>query len=85
MELPLYIYRQRFLSRFRWRYCGYQFAQLKDLFLKYKKLTRSQVMEITKVGPSTATKDLAVLLDAGFIVRKSPTKSPRTDYFEMVE
>lgn len=59
--------------------------QLKNLFIKYKKLTRSQIMEINKVGPSTATKDLAVLLDAGFIVRRSPTKSPRTDYFEWVE
>lgn len=55
---------------------------LKELFQKYKKLTRSQVMEITNVGPSTATKDLAVLLEEGFIVRRSPTKSPRTDYFE---
>jgi DNA-binding NtrC family response regulator len=59
-------------------------THLKELFIKYKKLTRSQIMEITKIGPSTATKDLSVLLEEGFIVRKSPTKSPRTDYFEII-
>lgn len=59
--------------------------QLKQLFLQYKKLTRSQIMEITKVGPSTATKDLLALQNAGYIIRRSPTKSPRTDYFEYIE
>jgi Fic family protein len=56
---------------------------IKDLFLKYKRLTRCQVMEITKTGQSTATNDLAVLIEIGFIVRRSPTKSPRTDFFEI--
>lgn len=60
-------------------------SQLKKLFQQYKKLTRSQIMEITKVGPSTATKDLLVLQNAGYIIRRSPTKSPRTDYFEFIE
>lgn len=59
--------------------------QLKQLFKQYKKLTRSQIMEITKVGPSTATKDLLALQTAGIITRRSPTKSPRTDYFEYLE
>jgi len=59
--------------------------QLKLLFQQYKKLTRSQIMEITQVGPSTATKDLLALQNAGCIIRRSPTKSPRTDYFEYIE
>jgi len=59
--------------------------QLKQLFQQYKKLTRSQIMEITQVGPSTATKDLLALQNAGCIIRRSPTKSPRTDYFEYIE
>jgi transcriptional regulator with PAS, ATPase and Fis domain len=55
---------------------------LKDLFRKHKKLTRKQIVEITKVGQSTATKDLQKLCEVGYLIRKSPTKSPSTDYFE---
>jgi len=57
---------------------------LKELFREHKKLTRSQLMKITNVGPTTATKDLQTLVNAGFIVRRSPTKSSSTDYFEFV-
>jgi DeoR/GlpR family transcriptional regulator of sugar metabolism len=60
-------------------------TQIKELFKKYKKLTRKQVVEITKVGPTTITKDLLLLTEAGFIVRRTPTKSARTDYFEFNE
>jgi transcriptional regulator with PAS, ATPase and Fis domain len=58
---------------------------LKELFEKYKKLTRKQVAEISKVGTNTATKDLQSLCDSGFIVRRTPTKSTRTDYFEILK
>jgi transcriptional regulator with PAS, ATPase and Fis domain len=58
-------------------------AMLKELFVKYKKLTRKQVVEILKIATTTATKDLQTLCDQGFIVRKTPTKSSRTDYFEV--
>jgi transcriptional regulator with PAS, ATPase and Fis domain len=58
--------------------------QIKDLFRKYKKLTRSQIMGIVNISTTTATKDLQVLLEMGFIVRRTPTKSTRTDYFEIV-
>ncbi len=58
---------------------------LKELFKEHKKLTRNQIMKITNVGPTTATKDLQTLISTGFIVRRSPTKSPSTDYFELVE
>ena len=59
-------------------------ALLKEVFAKYKKLTKSQVIEISKVGHTTAGKDLQLLIAEGFIVRRSPTKSSRTDYFELV-
>jgi DNA-binding NtrC family response regulator len=58
-------------------------ALLKEVFREYKKLTRNQVMGITNASPSTATKDLKILCESGFILRRSPTKSPRTDYFEL--
>lgn len=57
---------------------------IKDLFKKYKKLTRSQIMEIANISTTTATKDLLALTNSGFIVRRTPTKSTRTDYFEIV-
>jgi Fic family protein len=58
---------------------------IKELFKQYKTLTRSQVIEITDVSPSTATKELQILCDEGFIVRRTPTTSPRTFYFELIE
>ncbi len=57
---------------------------IKDLFKKYKKLTRSQIMEIANISTTTATKDLLALTNAGFIIRRTPTKSTRTDYFELL-
>lgn len=60
-------------------------ALLKEVFQKYKKLTRNQVMGITNASPSTATKDLQLLCEEGFIIRRSPTNSSRTYYFELVE
>jgi DNA-binding NtrC family response regulator len=56
---------------------------IKELFIQYKKLTRSQIIEIAKVNPSTATKELQMLCDEGFIVRHTPTKSSSTFYFEI--
>lgn len=57
---------------------------LKAVFIEHKKLTRHQVMGLTKTCPTTATKDLQVLCKSGFIVRRSPTNSSRTYYFELV-
>jgi DNA-binding NtrC family response regulator len=56
---------------------------LKELFQKYKLLTRSQIMKITKVNPIAATKELQHLCDEGFIIRRTPSKSPRSVYFEL--
>ncbi len=58
---------------------------LKELFKEYKQLTRSQIMAIANIGPSTATKELQELIDAGFIERHMPTSSPRTTYFKVIE
>lgn len=58
---------------------------IKDLFKQYKRLTRSQIIEIAKVNPSTATKELQMLCDEKFIVRHTPTKSTSTYYFEIIE
>lgn len=55
---------------------------IKELFAKYKRLTRKQIIEITKVGPTTISKDLQILIDEGFILRQEPKSSPRTHYFE---
>jgi Fic family protein len=46
-------------------------------------LQRSQIINITKVNPTTATKDLKTLCKEGFIERKTPTSSPNTYYFEI--
>lgn len=58
---------------------------LKEVFLANKKLTRHQVMGITKTSPATASKDLKELCKTGFIIRRSPTKSTRSYYFELVD
>lgn len=57
---------------------------IKELFKNYTKLTRTQIMEFANISTTTATKDLQFLIDSGFIVRRTPTKSSRTDYFELV-
>lgn len=58
---------------------------LKELFLQYKKLTRSQIMEIADISPVTATKDLQKLCEMGFIERKTPTKSVKSHYFILAQ
>ena len=57
----------------------------KDLFKKYKKLTRSQIIEITSISPGTASKDLQILCQAGFIKKITPTNSVKSHYFIWVE
>lgn len=58
---------------------------LKGLFKQFKKLTRLQVIEIMKVSPVTAAKDLNFLCKAGLIVKITPTKSVKSYYFELAE
>ncbi len=60
-------------------------TQLKELFQTHKKLTKGQIVALTDVSPSTAAKDLSKLQKSGFIIKRTPTKSTRTDYFELNE
>lgn len=59
--------------------------KIKKLFLKHKKLTRSQIMEIMDIGSTTASKDIDSLIKMRFIIRRTPTQSKSTNYFELVE
>ena len=58
---------------------------LLGLFRKYKKLTRTQIMYITKVSSTTTSKDLELLVEKGVIVLRTPTQSTSTNYFEILE
>lgn len=58
---------------------------LHDIFIKFKKLTRMQVIAILAVSPVTATKDLEALCGAGIIKKIKPTKSVKSFYFTLVE
>lgn len=58
---------------------------IKDLFLKYKKLSRSQVKDILRINPITAAKALNTLSEEGFIEKKMPTKSTKSHYFQLKE
>jgi len=56
---------------------------LRDLFRRYRRLTRSEVVKTMEVSPNTATGDLRALCEEGTIVRVAPSASPRSVYFEM--
>lgn len=55
-----------------------------DLFEKYQRLTRHEVIRILGVAPNTATKYLKTLCEEGLITRKEPSASSRSFYFEVV-
>ncbi len=59
--------------------------KLRELFNKYKKLTRSEIITITGVSPNTATKDLKLLCKENFIKRIEPSASTRSHYFVKIE
>jgi DNA-binding NtrC family response regulator len=58
--------------------------RLRELFTKYKKLTRSEIIRILAISPNTATKDLKVLCNENFIKRIEPSASTRSHYFVKV-
>ena len=66
---------------------GFRYEQRQDLiisiFQKYKKVSRKQLIEITKVCPATISNDLKVLIQNGKIARRTPTNSPRSHFFEL--
>lgn len=56
-----------------------------EIFYKYKKLTRSQIVQILSISAGTATSDLKTLCEQKVISRVSPSKSKKSDYFILVE
>ncbi|MBA4386376.1 MAG: hypothetical protein C0404_00235 [Verrucomicrobia bacterium] len=59
--------------------------RLRALFLKHKKLTRNEAIELLDISPNTATKDIQALCDGDFIERVEPSKSTRSHYFVLKE
>lgn len=57
----------------------------KELFQRYRKLTRSQLIEILNINPGSATKSLQNLCKIGYINKIMPTKSVKSHYFVLVE
>lgn len=56
---------------------------LKELFLEYKNITRSQVMEILNLSPFNTATALKALCDEGFIIKITPTKSTKSHYYQI--
>ena len=54
-----------------------------SLFQHYKKITRYQIVKTLEVSGPTITKDLQVLCAKGLIVKRMPTLSPQSHYFEI--
>lgn len=55
----------------------------KDLFARFRKLTRGELIEAMGMCPHTLSRDLAALCREGFVRKVMPTRSPRTHYFEL--
>lgn len=58
---------------------------IKELFQTYKKLTRSQIVEITGMNPGSASKELQAFCNSGLIKKVTPTKSVKSHFFVLVE
>ncbi|PCJ57390.1 MAG: hypothetical protein COA79_16105 [Planctomycetota bacterium] len=56
-----------------------------NLFKEHKVLTRAMIIRFINCAPNTATHDLKLLMEEGFIKKVSPTKSPRSSYFILNE
>ena len=57
--------------------------RLRELFTTYGKLTRREIIQVSGVSPNTATKDLKMLCEEGFIERIEPSASTRSHYFQV--
>jgi transcriptional regulator with PAS, ATPase and Fis domain len=60
-------------------------VKLKEYFIKYQSLSRSEVARVMNLALNTAAKDLAELEKEGFIERIMPNTSARTHYFTLVK
>ena len=59
--------------------------RIHDLFRRYRKMTRSEIVETLGISPNTATKDLQTLTQLGVIRRVEPSSSSRSFYFTLNE
>jgi len=59
--------------------------RIHDLFRRYRKMTRSEIVETLGISPNTATKDLQTLTQLGVIRRIEPSSSSRSFYFTLNE
>jgi len=57
---------------------------IRDLFARYGKLTRAEIVAALHIAPNTATKYLTCLVEEGVIRRVEPTASTRSHYFEAI-
>jgi len=55
--------------------------RLRDLFRAHEKLTRADVAHLLDTCKDTATRDLKLLCEEGFVERIAPSASPRSCYF----
>jgi len=56
--------------------------RLRSLFETHRRLTRSEIVQVLKISPNTATNYLKTLCDEGFVRRVEPSASARSHYFE---
>ena len=54
---------------------------VRDLFRRYGKLTRLEIIRAVGISPGTASTDLKVLCEEKFIERITPTPAAKTHYF----
>jgi len=59
--------------------------RLRQLFRNHKRLTRREIIALLRVAPNTATRDLKILCDEGFVEKVRPSASPATHYFSLCE
>lgn len=57
--------------------------KMRAIFEEHGKLTRGELIAILKVSPNTATKDLKILCEEGYIERIEPSASSRSFYFQV--
>jgi DNA-binding NtrC family response regulator len=57
--------------------------RLRELFRQHHQLARPEVMQLLRISPQTATRDLKALAAEGLIEKVEPSGSPRTHYFRL--
>lgn len=60
-------------------------ATMRRLFVKYRIMTRAEIARALNISKNTATHDLKVLCQEGFIKKVQPSASPRSIYFILKE